>query len=68
MDTEFPYDKGGETLLAVADGIFENLCHTDKYGVKVMSLTKGVFEEICKHIAEWQRDKLTEFLTSIKYI
>ena len=55
MKTNFPYDKGGDTLDEVIDNIFDNLKykHTDT-DTEVVSLTRTGFKEICEHIAEWQ--------------
>lgn len=55
MNTEFPYNKGGETLTEVIDGIWENLNVSDENGARVMVLAKEGFDEICRHIAEWQK-------------
>lgn len=55
MNTEFPYNKGGETLTEVIEGIWENLNVSDENGARVMVLAKSGFDEICRHIAEWQK-------------
>lgn len=55
MNTEFPYNKGGESLTEVIDGIWENLNVSDEKGTRVMVLSKECFDEICRHIAEWQK-------------
>jgi hypothetical protein len=60
MDTNFPYDKGGETLAEVIEGIWENLNVPDKKVGRVMVLAKEGFEEICEHIAEWQSRNMTK--------
>lgn len=53
MDTNWPYDKGGNTLDEVIDNIFDNLKHKD-LDMEVVTLTRLGFKEICEHIAEWQ--------------
>lgn len=55
MNTEFPYNKGGETLDEVINGIWENLNVPSEKGGRVVVLAKEGFEEICNHIAEWQK-------------
>ena len=56
MKNEFPYNKGGETLPEVIEGIWSNLNVPDeKYG-RLMVLTKSGFEEICEYIADWVKE------------
>ena len=55
MNTEFPYNKGGETLTEVIEGIWSNLNVRDENNRRVVVLAKEGFEEICNHIAEWQK-------------
>lgn len=59
MNTEFPYDKGGNTLEEVIGNIFDNLKHKHESDVEVVTLTRSGFKEICEHIVEWQLFKTT---------
>jgi len=61
MDTNWPYDKGGNTLEEVIDGIFDNLKHKHEIsGEEIVSLTRIGFKEICEHITEWQSTNTTK--------
>lgn len=59
MNTNFPYDKGGNTLDEVIDNIFDNLKHKD-LDMEVVSLTRIGFKEICEHIVEWHSKNKTK--------
>lgn len=53
MKTNWPYDKGGNTLEEVIDNIFDNLKHKD-LDMEIVSLSREGFKEICEHVVEWQ--------------
>jgi len=60
MNTEFPYNKGGDTLEEVINNIFDNLKHKhEASGEEVVTLARSGFKEICEHIAEWQSNNAT---------
>ena len=60
MNTEFPYNKGGDTLDGVINGIFDNLKHKhEESGEEVVTLARTGFKEICEHLAEWQSKHTT---------
>lgn len=60
MNTDFPYNKGGDTLDEVINGIFDNLKHKhEESGEEVVTLARTGFKEICEHIAEWQSKHTT---------
>lgn len=61
LNTNFPYDKGGNTLDEFIDGIFDNLKYK-KRDIEVVSFTRIGFKEICEHIAEWQKQKTTAII------
>lgn len=55
MKTNWPYDKGGNSLEEVINNIFDNLKLKPKdLDMEVVSLSREGFKEICEHIAEWQ--------------
>lgn len=53
MKTNWPYDKGGNSLEEVINNIFDNLKLKPKdLDMEVVSLSREGFKEICEHIAE----------------
>ena len=49
MNTQFPYNNGGETLTEVIEGIWENLNVPDEKGARVVVLAKEAMLLNCSH-------------------